>query len=313
MRFMWLSAIVIFMFSLAWLYQPAAAQDDFSAETEFVVTETATSAAPTQDQAENSAETADETKGGTASTPSEKEIADQLSEITEDYFTQVEEYRDVERRYIIARETYYQNNTLAAQEEAIRQAQFLMIARSTVLETYFEYLQKSLDLTLGIELEDKVLMNNRLATVRTDLEESLVDAGRDRNRFQINEAFIALNAQQKELTAIAYETLALVKIGQLQNALDQATISREMISSWLEVTQMTEANRIKKQRGLEEVDHLIQSSKNNLTEVNTRWRSLSATNRFSESSYRTFQENSEYTYLQLRQALAFMEEIVRTP
>lgn len=309
MRFMWLNAMVIFMFGLVWLSQPVIAQDDFSAEPEIVVTESLESAqldTPTDDSTAQDSE-ADDAKA------EESDLEDELAEITDDYFTQVEDYRDVERRYIIARETYYQNNTLAAQEEAIRQAQFLMIARSTVLETYFEYLQKSLDQTLGIELEDKVLMNNRLAKVRTDLEESLVDAGKDRNRFQINEAFTALNAQQKELTAIAYETLALVKIGQLQNALDQATISREMISSWLESAQTTEANRIKKQRGLEEVDHLIQSAKNNLTEVNTKWRLQAGTNRFSESSYRTFQENSEYTYLQLRQALAFMEEIVRTP
>lgn len=309
MRFMWLNAMVIFMFGLVWLSQPVIAQDDFSAEPEIVVTESSESAqldTPTDDS------TAQNTESDGANAD-ESDLEDELAEITDDYFTQVEDYRDVERRYIIARETYYQNNTLAAQEEAIRQAQFLMIARSTVLETYFEYLQKSLDQTLGIELEDKVLMNNRLAKVRTDLEESLVDAGKDRNRFQINEAFTALNAQQKELTAIAYETLALVKIGQLQNALDQATISREMISSWLESAQTTEANRIKKQRGLEEVDHLIQSAKNNLTEVNTKWRLQAGTNRFSESSYRTFQENSEYTYLQLRQALAFMEEIVRTP
>lgn len=309
MRFMWLNAMVIFMFGLVWLSQPVIAQDDFSAEPEIVVTESLESAqldTPTDDS------TAQDSEADGANAE-ESDLEDELAEITDDYFTQVEDYRDVERRYIIARETYYQNNTLAAQEEAIRQAQFLMIARSTVLETYFEYLQKSLDQTLGIELEDKVLMNNRLAKVRTDLEESLVDAGKDRNRFQINEAFTALNAQQKELTAIAYETLALVKIGQLQNALDQATISREMISSWLESAQTTEANRIKKQRGLEEVDHLIQSAKNNLTEVNTKWRLQAGTNRFSESSYRTFQENSEYTYLQLRQALAFMEEIVRTP
>lgn len=309
MRFMWLNAMVIFMFWLVWLSQPVIAQDDFSAEPEIVVTESSESAqldTPTDDSTAQDSEADD-------ANADESDLEDELAEITDDYFTQVEDYRDVERRYIIARETYYQNNTLAAQEEAIRQAQFLMIARSTVLETYFEYLQKSLDQTLGIELEDKVLMNNRLAKVRTDLEESLVDAGKDRNRFQINEAFTALNAQQKELTAIAYETLALVKIGQLQNALDQATISREMISSWLESAQTTEANRIKKQRGLEEVDHLIQSAKNNLTEVNTKWRLQAGTNRFSESSYRTFQENSEYTYLQLRQALAFMEEIVRTP
>ena len=84
-----------------------------------------------------------------------------------------------------------------------------------------------------------------------------------------------------------------------------------MIGSWLKEAKITEASRVKKQRGLEEVDHLIQSAKNYLTEINLKWRQQSAVGRYMDSSYRSFQENAEYTYLQLRQAHAFFEEIVR--
>jgi len=238
---------------------------------------------------------------------------EELTQLTEKYYDEVEDYRDIERKYLIARETYYKNNTLAAQEEAIRLAQELIKARANVLSTYFTYLQRNLENTLGIELDDKVVMSNRLESIRADLEESKKDAGRIKNRTQVDLTFADMNAQQKNLTANAYETLALIKIGQIQNAIDQATITREMVSSWIKEADITEASALKKTRGLEEVDRLIQSSKNNLTEVTTRWRARMTTNQYSEGSYQSFQEDSEYSYLQLRQAHSFLDETVRTP
>jgi hypothetical protein len=238
---------------------------------------------------------------------------EELTQLTQKYYSEVEEYRDIERKYLIARETYYKNNTLAAQEEAIRLAQELIKARADVLSTYFTYLQRNLENTLGIELDDKVVMANRLESIRADLEESKKDAGRIKNRTQVDQTFADMNLKQKELTANAYETLALIKIGQIQNAIDQATITREMVSSWIKEADITEASALKKTRGLEEVDRLIQSSKNNLTEVTTRWRARMTTNQYSEGSYQAFQEDSEYSYLQLRQAHSFLDETVRTP
>ncbi len=264
------------------------AQDSFSAENLDSVTQASTDSAQLDPQEE-------------------------LIQLTQKYYDEVEKYRDVERKYLIARETYYKNNTLAAQEEAIHLAQDLIKARSEVLLTYFSYLQLNLENTLGIELEDKVIMSNRLESIKSDLEESKKDSGRIMNRLQVDQTFTALNSQQKILTANAYETLALIKIGQIQNAIDQATITREMVSSWLKEADITEASQLKKTRGLEEVDRLIQSSKNNLSEVNTRWRARMTTNQYSEGSYQSFQEDSEYSYLQLRQAHSFLDEIVRTP
>ena len=265
------------------------AQDGFSAQEIQRVTQTAS------DSAETSTE----------------DVEAKLAELTDTYFTRVEKYRDAERRYGIARETYYQNNTLAAQDEAIRRAQELLVVRSEVLDAYFAYLYQDLNRTLGVELEDKVIMLNQIERTRSQLADDAKDAAKILNRAQVNDTFVALNAQQKDLLATAYETLALIKIGQLQNAIDQATISREMVSTWVEQANITEASRVKKQRGLEEIDHLIQSAKNNLSEVSAKWRQRANNDRYSESTYHSFQTDAEYTYLQLRQAHAFFEEIVR--
>ena len=90
--------MVIFMFGLVWLSQPVIAQDDFSAEPEIVVTESSESAqldTPTDDSTAQDSE-ADDAKA------EESDLEDELAEITDDYFTQVEDHRDVARRYIIA-------------------------------------------------------------------------------------------------------------------------------------------------------------------------------------------------------------------
>lgn len=282
--------IVFFLGSFLFFPTFAVAQDNFSAEQVPLVTESDVATEPA----------------------SPEDVEAEIATLTEQYFSLVEAYRDTERQYVIARETYYKNNTLAAQDEAIRQAQLLMTARAKVLETYFTYLQKDLDRTLGISLEDKVLVLNRLEKLRADLQEAQKDAGKVYTRTEVSAAFTTLNAEQVELQTTAYQTLALIKIGQLQNAIDQATLSRSMVGTWLKEAQVTEASRAKKQRGLEEIDHLIQSAKNNLTEVNQNWQKQTENNRYLESAYRGFQEDAEYTYLQLRQAHAFFEEIVRS-
>jgi hypothetical protein len=248
-----------------------------------------------------------------ASTSAQPNVQEELNTLTQQYFDEVEQYRDVERRYLIARETYYQNNTLAAQDDALRVGQELLRARAKVLETYFTYLQKDLDRTLGVVLNDKVLMLNELERVRSELTESQKNAGTIANRTQLNTTFALLNSQQTDLESIAYETLSLIKIGQIQNAIDQATFTQNMVGQWLAQAQLSAASKAKKERGLQEVEPLIQAAKNNLLEVNERWRNQSAQGRYSQGTYNGFQERAEFSYLQLRQAHTFLDEIVRTP
>lgn len=233
-----------------------------------------------------------------------------LEKIAKQYYEQVEMYRDAEKRYLIARETYYQNNTLTAQDEAIRRAKELMQVRLAVLDTYFTYLQHALDQTLGIDLDDKQAVSAQLGSIRADIEiyEELIVAAQDRN--VVNVEFNRLNEKKRDFQSTAYATLALMKIGQLQTAVDQSRNTRDSVQEWLNQADVSEAQLAKKQRGLQEVDLLITRAHNNLVEVRDRWRLNWAQNIYSESSYRSFQDSADYTYLQLRQALTFLQEIV---
>jgi hypothetical protein len=239
-------------------------------------------------------------------------IQSQLAQLIEQYYQDVEDYRESERKYLIARETYYKNVTLTSQSEAIKQGQELIKSRSKVLHSYFSYLQKDLENTLGIQLQDKVVMLNKLGTILSDLESADRNAGTIQSRAQLNDIFNQLNLQQGNYKRVAYSALALIKIGQLQSAIDQSLATREMVSVWLTEANLTASSRAKKEQGLAEVDGLIQNARNNLSEVIRHWQSNSQEAGYYESAYKTFQDKAEYSYLQLRQAHAFLDEIVNT-
>lgn len=248
-----------------------------------------------------------------APTASEEAINVQanLLAIGQKYFEDVENYRDVEDRYLVARETYYQNNTLAAQTEAIRRAKELLQARIQVLDTYFTYLQHALDQTVAINLDNKQLMSTRLGNIRANLEQFEEQAASANDRLAIEAEFNRLNEQENILQSAAFSTLALIKIGEIQDAIDQSLATQGQVTNWLQEAPITEAQQAKKERGLAEIDLLINRAHNNLIEVRDRWKQQTLNTDYREGTYRSFQTAAEYSYLQLRQALSFMNEIIQ--
>ncbi len=241
------------------------------------------------------------------------QAADQASiqSTLEQYFREVEAYRTAEGQYGISRQQYYQLNTLAAQEDAINKAKSVLRARAQVLRTYYTYLRLVLENTKGIELAAK---EETLEQLELEAENMLVyqeRVGSFTRREEVSAEFVVLNQQQTTLQALAFSSQALIKIGQLQIAVDQARATRELVNEWLQQANMSSASKAKKQRGMEEVDSQLQQAENNLDDVSFRWVTRTAKSGFSESSYRQFQSEAEYSYLRLRQALSFLEEIVR--
>jgi hypothetical protein len=235
----------------------------------------------------------------------------QIQTLLEQYFRNVEAYRSAEDRYLISRQQYYQLNTLAAQEDAILKAKEVLQARAQVLRTYYTYLRLVLINTKGIELAAKEETLEQLELEAENMRFYQERVGSMTRRDEVATEFLVLNEQQQTLRALAFSSQALIKIGQLQVALDQAYATRSLVNEWLQQANITSASRAVKQRGMEEVDRQLQQADNNLDDVSLRWVNRTSESRFTESSYRQFQTEAEFTYLRLRQALSFLEEIVR--
>lgn len=235
----------------------------------------------------------------------------QIQNTMEQYFREVEEYRSAEQRYLISRQQYYQLNTLAAQEDAIAKAKEVLRARAQVLRTYYTYLRYVLINTKGVELAAKEETLEQLELEAENMRFYQEQVGTLTRRDEVAAEFTVLNEQQQTLQALAFSSQALIKIGQLQIAQDQAASTRELVNQWLEQASITAASKAKKVRGMEEVDRQLQQAKNNLDDVSFRWVTRTAETRFTEATYRQFQTEAEYSYLSLRQGLSFLEEIVR--
>lgn len=234
----------------------------------------------------------------------------EIDAATASYFTAVEAYRLEENRYNLARDQYYQLNTAAALDEAIRRAKEVLRARAEVLAAYFRYLRLTLQNTKGIDLDDKALADQKLEAQQVAFEEYLLKIPAANDRQQVNALFDELNLTSKNIYASAYGTLILIKIGEIQTAIDTAALLQERTKSALENSEtVSSSTKEIGRRGLEEITTLLQRASNNLFTLREGYQEDLARNTFSESSYRTFQTSAEFSYLQLRQVLEFLREV----
>lgn len=246
--------------------------------------------------------------------PQELELFPKVSEeerqaASEAYFSDVAAYRDAEERFLVAREQYYQLNTLASQEEAIRRGKEVLTARAQVIQSYFIYLRLTLLNTTGIDLDDKATTEQELQFWANELKEFQKTIPELTTRAQIDQELLKFNEQEDAYQNIGYAALILIKLGNVQKALDTAYVVRdELVEAGLNAN-LSAVKKADQERGVEETDRLLQQAKNNLLGLRQEWQERAGKNRYKESDYRNFQQDSEFSYLQLRQAYEFMQEL----
>lgn len=242
-------------------------------------------------------------------TNSENEaLSQELQDITEKYFTAVETYRDLEKKYIISREQYYQLNTLAAQDDVITRGQETLRARAVALRLYYEYLTIIVKRTRGIELTDK---NDVLTRLDDGIRQLVAYEEGVRSldtREKIDQHFVVFNSQKNAFQHAAYTALTAVKMGEIQTAIDSSSVLVTDLKGTVNTADISAADRAVKQRGLEEVDRLLQRSKNNLLTQHTQFLRYVVSGNYNEPTYRQFQSDIEFSYTQLRQAYNFLRE-----
>lgn len=235
----------------------------------------------------------------------------QLQVATETYFDAVATYRDLEDKYLVAREQYYQLNTLNAQDEAIRRGKELLTARAQALKTYYAYLLIIVQRTRGMELEDKQRVVAHLEDVDRQLAAYLEGVQALDSREKVDRHFGTLNNLKMAFYHVAYSALAVVKMGEVQTAIDSSSVLATDLKALVEVSHLSTAEKAKRNRGLEEVDRLLQRAKNNLTTQRTQYLRNASNNSYNESAYQQFQGEIDFSYTQLRQAHSFLAEVAK--
>ncbi len=234
-----------------------------------------------------------------------------VEQTTRQYFAAVETYRDSVEKYLIAQQTYYQLNTLAAQDEAIRRGKDVMTARAELLRIYLTYLHLSVLQIRGAELVDKERVLNLVAGLLSQLTTYQEQIPGLDTRAAINDHLVLLNDAKGTFLTTAYASLEIVKIGQLQTAIDTANLLQKDLATMVETAQISAADRAIKQRGLQEADRLLQNAADSLNVALVKYRQLVDRGSLTDQNYRSFQSEVEPVYLELRQADSFLQETAK--
>lgn len=241
----------------------------------------------------------------------DEESSDVLNLTTQQYFAAVEKYRDDADKFRLAQQTYYQLNTLAAQDEAIRRAKDVMVSRAEMLNLYFTYLHLSTLQVRGAELSDKERTLNIIASNLAELAIYKDQVAAITTRAEANTGLTSFNARKDGYLSAAYSALEIIKIGQLQTAIDTASLLRRDMEGMINNASISAADRAIKLRGLQETDRLLQEAAAGLKKVLEQHRLFVSQGTVTEQNYRSFSSEVEPIFVQIRQAESFMKEIAK--
>lgn len=252
-------------------------------------------------------------KGGDQPAPvdTSTEAARIVQSTIDEYFRLVEQYRDAESKYKIARDQYYSLNTLQSLEDAVSRGRDLLEVRSQVLLQYLRYLTLLVEQTNGIDQGDKEAALTALSNESIVLAQYQNATKEFTRRAEIDAHFAELNARETSIMNVVFGSLSLVKVGEMQTALDMSGVLADDLAAWLQSADVTAADRLKRERGLEEVRRLLAESKVTLVTVADQRRAQVAQGRFNRNSYAQFQSKLEPGYAVLRQAFAFLQEVAK--
>lgn len=232
-----------------------------------------------------------------------------LEELKLQYRLSLDAYRTKEDQFSIAAQQYYTLRTLASQEEAVKAAREVGLARADTLLIYIQALRTTLDTKSGIEL-------NRKDTLQRQFDLLVDSLKKHRSRFEIATDRLQIEAennfmeeQQPLIEALSYSALSLIKIGAAQAALDQLVTTKDELDKYILGAEISETQRSEKQRGSDELGRTIDNIKATITLALTDYDT--GLGNADNSLFRKVQDILLPAYSGLTQALEFVKELAR--
>lgn len=223
------------------------------------------------------------------------------------YFSQLENYRNAEQRYIVAKNQYLQLNTLASQELAVSETRQLLSLRCDIFSTYIDILDEMLNQGKGIPLENKnseritlSLLKDKVKINKTAVEGAL-------DRFAVDQESINFAPTFSEIESHTYYILSLIKLGNMQVAYDKLIITHDAIKEYVESQQLSTAVRAEKERGFEEIDRNMALIPTLFTPVKTKVYLSPGSGDLGR--YSSLSSDLNPVFAQINQVIQFLEEV----
>lgn len=225
------------------------------------------------------------------------------------YLRLVTQYREKDRQYLVAYQQYLQLLTLASQEEMVKQAKDAMNLRAQTLDTYLLAVSQALAQTKGVELSRQQTALKDIDTQRTviqahkDQVESLTD------RVALDTESMSFQKLQPSIENAAYSALALIKIAQLQNSIDQLQSPIDMITQSLEGSSLEQTVIEEKKRGLTEIGRQLELVKQSLVQAQEDYDSSAKTQKFDADDYTSITSILSSGYAKTKLILSYVQEL----
>jgi hypothetical protein len=224
------------------------------------------------------------------------------------YRSELEEYRRLENLYIIAKDQYHNLGTLASLEDAVQKTQEAMDSRSKVLRTYLRLLRLKLLSQPGIELPDKKDAEQSLLSALQKIEQHQQQLVEPLDKPQISEISDNFEDLAVQVEEAAYQTLAVMAIGELQTIHDKAIVLKDD----MEVEIATAGGALKsteRKRSFDETDRVLNTLKPEFDAVEEKF-SKPSTSGY-KGVYGAIEDRLGLIHSALSQALTFLGELLK--
>ncbi|HSW89907.1 MAG TPA: hypothetical protein VLH19_03465 [Patescibacteria group bacterium] len=221
----------------------------------------------------------------------------------------LDDYRKAQDQFIVSAGQYYNLQTLAAQEDAVRALRSVMLTRDDVVIAYFDLLELEINTVPGIELSRKGQLTSQIDIQKDQLKSHRARVEITTDRINLNLEASGFSQLEAQLEATSDRSLSLLKIAGIQAALDQLVLTKSQLDSFVASAPISETVRGEKQRGLDEMGRSVESIKLVISKALTRYdESLRSISNPGFSEVRSILNPGFAT---LTQAVQFAREIIQ--
>jgi hypothetical protein len=230
-------------------------------------------------------------------------LDEEIVRARQDYSYSFEEYRTLERQYIISYDQYDNLKTLAFLEDLVIKTKAVCLIRDQVLINYLELLRLSLYANEGVELSVKNPYLDLLEEKISGLKVHRQELEKKNSQSEVQESLDDFE-QFTDVTDISDEILALLAISRLQRIYDLAVPLKEDIDQFLNVDESNALSALV--RASDETDQTLNQAQSNLYSIWEDTQKKSALRRI----YRNLTRELNPIYINLYQSLSYLEELL---
>lgn len=177
-----------------------------------------------------------------------------LTQLIDDYFFQLEKYREAQNQFTLDRAEHEKLGTLATGEKLVATTRTLAVSRAKVFTTYLIAVKNHLQVTQGIDVTDKnaVLSSLDQTMVTISFHEQALSGLVERNPLQAE----LTRFEQQDLPrffSVTYQALSLLSIGKIQSVADKLLVTSRNFESQIVPNIVMASKKASVERGLKEV------------------------------------------------------------